>query len=255
MERAVFDRMAAHDGQHWWYTARRRILHDVIVREISLPARPHILEVGCGTGHNFDMLRQFGELDALEIDDPAREIAQIRLGREVGTAPLPALPGVPDAHYDLVALLDVLEHVEDDEGALRGIARKLAPGGRVLITVPANPWMWSAHDTVHHHHRRYTQGTLSAVAARAGFAVQTLSHFNSLLFPLAAALRIAGKAAGKTSSDDAMPGPVLNGLFDTVFGLERHLVGRVPMPVGVSLLAILRVDPEQNAVAASPDRA
>ncbi len=254
MERAVFDRMAAHDGRHWWYTARRRILHDVIAREIPLPGRPRILEVGCGTGHNFDMLRGFGELDALEIDDPAREIAAIRLGRAVGTAPLPELPGVPDGHYDLVALLDVLEHVEDDEGALRGIARKLVPGGHVLLTVPANPWMWSAHDTVHHHHRRYTRDTLSAVAARAGYAVRTISHFNSLLFPLAAALRIAGKATGKTSSDDAMPGPVLNGLFDTVFGWERHLVGRVPMPVGVSLLAILAVDAEQDAAPAAPHR-
>lgn len=255
MDRAVFDRMAEHDQQHWWYTARRRILAAVIAREIPLPPRPRILEVGCGTGHNFDMLRAFGELDALEIDDPARAIATVRLGRPVGTAPLPELDGIDDASYDLVALLDVLEHVEDDLGALRGIARKLKPGGRILLTVPANPWMWSAHDTVHHHFRRYTKASLHTVATQAGLRVQTISFFNSLLFPLAAAMRIAGKATGKTTSDDAMPGPMLNGLFNGVFGLERHLVGRVPLPVGVSLLAVLAHDAEQDAVAVSPDRA
>ena len=231
--------MAAHDQQHWWYVARRRILHDLIVREIKLPPRPRILEIGCGTGHNFDMLSHFGELDALEIDEPARAIAAVRLGRPVGTAPLPDLPGVPDASYDLVALLDVLEHVEDDLGALMGIRRTLRADARILLTVPANPWMWSAHDTVHHHHRRYTATTLRHVAERAGMRVEMISPFNSLLFPLAAALRIVGKATGKTTSDDAMPSPMLNGLFGSVFGLERHLVGRVPLPVGVSLVAVL----------------
>ena len=241
MERAVFDRMAAHDRDHWWFVARRRILSDLIVRNVPLPTRPRILEVGCGTGHNFDMLRAFGELDALEIDAPAREIAAMRLGRPVGDAPLPALGGVADARYDLVALLDVLEHVVDDVGALRGIARVMAPGARVLLTVPANPWMWSAHDTAHHHHRRYTADTLRAAVGEAGFHVEMMSPFNSLLFPLAAAARIAGKAMGKTSSDDGMPSAPVNGLLAGIFGLERHLVGRVTLPVGVSLVAILSV--------------
>lgn len=239
MERVVFDRMASHDQYHWWYTARRRILSDLIVRAIALPPRPRILEVGCGTGHNFDMLSHFGRLDALEIDDPTRDIAELRLGRAVGTAGLPELPGVPDGAYDLVALLDVLEHVAEDEGALRGIKRVMAPGGRLLLTVPANPWMWSAHDAVHHHHRRYTQASLRDIAARAGLRVEMISHFNSLLFPLAAAVRIWGKATGKQSSDDAMPSAPVNALFGSVFALERHLVGRVCLPVGVSLVAIL----------------
>ena len=239
MERAVFDRMAEHDRTHWWFTARRDILSDLIARAVPLPVRPRILEVGCGTGHNFDMLKSFGELEAAEIDAPAREMAALRLGRGVSAAALPALGGFADARYDLVALLDVLEHVADDVGALGGIGRVLAPAGRVLLTVPANPWMWSAHDVAHHHHRRYTPATLRDAAAAAGFHVERISHFNSLLFPLAAAARIAGRLAGKTTSDDTMPSPMVNGLLARVFGLERHLVGRVPMPVGVSLVAIL----------------
>jgi SAM-dependent methyltransferase len=239
MERAVFDRMAEQDASHWWYVARRRILADLIEREIELPASARILEVGCGTGHNFGMLGRFGRVDGLEIDDEARALASQRLGRPVGTAPLPELAGIEDGAYHLIALLDVLEHVEQDREALAGIKRKLAPNGRILVTVPANEWMWSAHDEVHHHHRRYSKGSLKRVVAEAGLKVETLSHFNSLLFPLAAALRVAGKLTGKKDSDDKMPPAPINSLFTSVFGLERHLVGRIPLPAGVSLVAIL----------------
>src|ERR1700741_3890685 len=113
MEREVFDRMAEQDQVHWWYVARRKILAALIAREAGLPKDARILEGGCAPGHNFEMLERFGALDALEVDDEARALAARRLGRAVGDAPLPGLPGVPDGHYALVALLDVLEHVDD----------------------------------------------------------------------------------------------------------------------------------------------
>jgi SAM-dependent methyltransferase len=239
MERAVFDRMAELDSRHWWFLARRRILADLIEREVPLPAHARILEIGCGTGHNFEMLGRFGRIDALEIDEGARTLAASRLGREIGTAPLPELTGVPDGHYHLIALLDVLEHIEEDRASLASIRRKLAPGGRVLLTVPANQWMWSAHDAAHHHHRRYSKAGLRKVIDSAGLKIETLTYFNTLLFPLAAAARIAGKLMGKKESDDTLPPAPVNSLFGAVFGLERHLVGRVPLPAGVSLVALL----------------
>jgi SAM-dependent methyltransferase len=239
MERAVFDRMAEHDQVHWWYVARRRILAELIAREAGLPPDARILEIGCGTGHNFEMLKGFGRIDALEIDDAARAIASKRLGRAVGDAPLPGLPGVPDRAYDLIALLDVLEHVEGDEAALRSIAAKLSPGGRILVTVPAYQWMWGGHDLAHHHKRRYTKRRLRKVAEAAGLEVRGIGYFNSLLFPLAAAVRLIGKVVGKSSSDDTLPPRPLNRLFQALFGLERHVVGRVPLPAGVSIFAML----------------
>lgn len=239
MERAVFERMAEQDERHWWYVARRRILADLIAREVPLPADARILEIGCGTGHNFPVLRRFGRLDAIEVDAEARALASRRLGHAVGDAPLPGLPGIPDRTYHLVALLDVLEHVEEDRASLAAIAGKLAPGGRILVTVPAYQWMWSAHDEAHHHKRRYSKKGLSAVAAAAGLEPRLLTHFNTLLFPAAAAARLAGKAMGKASSDDEMPAAPVNGVLQAVFGLERHLVGRVPLPFGVSLVAVL----------------
>lgn len=239
MERVIFDRMAALDQTHWWYVARRRILSDVIARLARPPENARILEIGCGTGHNFSMLGAFGTVDGLEVDATARQIASARLGRAVGSAPLPALNGIADGSYDLIALLDVLEHVADDEAALASIRAKLKPGGRILLTVPANRWMWSAHDTVHHHFRRYNGHDLRAVINKAGLTPELVTHFNTILFPLAAAFRVLGKITGREEADDAQPLAPLNAAFTSLFGLERHLVGRVPLPFGVSLLAIL----------------
>ena len=241
MERIVYDRMAELDQRHWWYRARREILADLIRRRIELPQDAKILEIGCGTGHNLEMLGRFGTVDAIEIDDAAREVATSRLGRRVMKAPLPRLTGVPERAYDLVAILDVLEHIEGDRAALAAMATKLRPGGHILITVPAHPWMWSAHDVVNHHQRRYTRRTLRAAVESAGLKIEMMSWFNSLLFPLAASARIVGRLTGKEDSDDKLPPAPINALFERVFGLERYALGRLPLPPGVSLAAIVSV--------------
>lgn len=241
MERIVYDRMAEIDQLHWWYRARRDVLSDLIARNIALPADARILEVGCGTGHNLAMLGRFGRVDAIEVDAAARAIATERLGRAVLDAPLPALTGIAEGTYDLIAILDVIEHIDEDEAGLKSLAGKLRPGGRILITVPAFPWMWSAHDVVNHHKRRYTRRTLKALVAGAGLKLEMMSWFNSLLFPLAAAARLAGRLTGKEDSDDRLPPRPVNSLFEWIFGLERYAIGRLPFPPGVSLVAIASV--------------
>lgn len=243
MERIVYDRMAELDERHWWYRARREILAELIKRKIKLPPAPRILEIGCGTGHNLMMLKRFGSVDGVEIDPAARQIASSRLGHAVKDAPLPALSGIDRRAYDLVAILDVLEHVEEDREALVSIAERLKPGGRILITVPAHPWMWSAHDEVNHHKRRYTRKSLAAVVEAAGLKLEMMSWFNSLLFPLAAASRAIGRLTGKSDSDDSMPPAGLNRILERLFGMERHALGRLPFPPGVSLVAIVSSPP------------
>ncbi|AOW22601.1 methyltransferase [Sphingomonas melonis TY] len=238
MDRIVYDRMAAHDSTHWWYRARRDILSDYLERYGNVPKGARILEIGCGTGHNLPMLGQFGDVDAIEIDPAARSIASERLGRPVGDAPLPDLPGVAKGSYDLVAVLDVVEHIEDDVAALKGMASLLKPGGKILIAVPAHQWMWSAHDVVNHHHRRYSKASLVKAIEAAGLKSRKLTYFNSLLFPLAAAARIAGRLTGRDDSDDSPPAKPLNALFEAIFRLERHAVGRVPLTPGVSIVTL-----------------
>jgi SAM-dependent methyltransferase len=240
MDAQVYARMAELDAEHWWFVARRQILETLIEREIRPPPKARILEIGCGTGHNLAMLGQFGRVEATELNAAARAIATKRLGRPVRPAALPDLSMFKAKTFDLVALLDVLEHVADDQAALGAIRALLKPGGKLLVTVPANPWMWTAHDAAHHHHRRYRKRELEAVARRAGFAIDLLSPFNSLLFPPIAAIRLLGKATGRESADDALPSKPVNKLLRSIFALERGLIGRVPLPFGVSLVAILR---------------
>lgn len=238
MERVVYEQMAELDQRHWWYRARREVLAALIARNVRPPAGAAILEIGCGTGHNLEMLGQFGTVDALELDDQARAIAQQRLGKIVMKSPLPELNGVKTAHYDMIGAFDVIEHVVDDSAALASIAKRLKPGGKLVMTVPAHQWMWSAHDVVNHHHRRYSKAGLRALIAASPLELDAIGYFNSLLFPVAVAERLASKARGKDQADLKLPAAPLNTALEKAFALERYLIGRVPLPPGLSLFAV-----------------
>ena len=238
MERVVYDQMAALDEQHWWYVARRKVLSELIRRRAMPPAGARLLEIGCGTGHNLGMLAQFGSVDALEVDETARALAENRLGKPIFSAPLPDLPGVPEGQYDLVGAFDVVEHIEDDRAALKGIARLLKPGGKLVVTVPAHQWMWSAHDVVNHHQRRYSKAGLKTLINGSTLKLETIGYLNSLLFPVAVAERFLSKIRGKDDADLSLPPRPLNQALERVFAAERALVGRVPLPPGLSLFAV-----------------
>jgi SAM-dependent methyltransferase len=237
MERAVYRQMAEFDERHWWYCARRTVLGDLIRRKAMPPSGAQILEIGCGTGHNLPMLGAFGNVDAAELDDEARAIAERRLGRKVASARLPELAGIRDRSYDLVAALDVIEHIEDDRAALQAIAAKLKKGGKFLMTVPAHQWMWSAHDVANHHKRRYSKASLKKLVDESPLKLETIGYFNSLLFPLAVVERLGSKLRGKNGAEVSLPPRPINSALRTVFALERYLVGRLPLPPGLSLFA------------------
>jgi SAM-dependent methyltransferase len=237
MERVVYDQMAELDQRHWWYRARRKVLAALIHR-LNIPPHARILEIGCGTGHNLAMLGEFGAVDALELDGEARKIAAKRLGKPVMKAPLPELKGVAAAHYDLIGAFDVIEHIDDDVAALESIAKRLKRGGRLVITVPAHQWMWSAHDVVNHHQRRYSKRSLKALVEGSPLKLERIGYLNSLLFPAAVAERLWSKVRGKDDADLALPARPLNAALERIFALERYAVGRLPLPPGLSLFAV-----------------
>ena len=238
MERVVYQQMAELDDRHWWYRARRKIIAELIRRYARPRVEAQVLEIGCGTGHNLAMLAGFGHVDGLELDDEARALSEKRLGRAIMSSPLPELADVADRHYDLIGAFDVIEHIEDDSAAIASIAKKLKPGGKFVMTVPAHQWMWTAHDVVNHHKRRYSRGSLKALLERSPMKLEKIDYFNSLLFPLAIAERAASKLRDREDADVKLPPAALNAVLETIFAAERHLVGRLPLTPGLSLFAI-----------------
>ena len=238
MDRSVYEAMADLDQRHWWYRARREVVAALIRRRALPPKGARVLEVGCGTGHNLAMLGEFGTVDALEVDDTARTLAEKRLGRPAFKAPLPELEGVPEGAYDLVASLDVVEHIPDDVASVASLARRLKPGGKLVLTVPAHQWMWSAHDVVNHHQRRYSKAGFRKLIEGSPLKLEAIGYFNSLLFPVAVAERLASKARGKDEADLGLPAAPINQALERVFAAERFAIGRIPLPPGLSLFAV-----------------
>ncbi len=239
MEADVFRDMASIQSCHWWFVARRRILASV-VSSLSLGQRAQILEIGCGTGGNLAMLSSFGSLSAVEYDDRACDFASRLAVCPVLSGGLPEPIPFEDGRFDLVCLLDVLEHIQDHEAALLRAGRLLSASGSLLITVPAYAWLWSAHDEAHHHCRRYTASMFRQNAQQANLVVERIGYFNTLLFPIIAAARIFAKISGKnTGSDTAMPSPLANRVLMEIFSFERHLAPKKLMPFGTSILAVL----------------
>lgn len=240
MERHVYDRMRDLEQTHWWFTARREILAAEIAR-LDLPEKPRILEVGCGTGGNLRMLAHFGEACGLEPDPESRRYAAAQTGVEVFEGALPDTPGSLRGQFDLVVAFDVIEHVADDRAGIAALRELLKPGGRLMLTAPAHPWLWSSHDVAHHHHRRYRPRGFRGLFEGAGLDVSRLSYFNTALFPVIAAARLLKPVLGGRSNDDEMAGPEwLNRVLHRIFAAEAGWLRRTNLAFGVSLLAVAR---------------
>lgn len=239
MERTVYNRLDQLEGQHWWFTARRKILKNVIAQFAPKKAQLRLMEAGCGTGGNLKMLSAFGKLDAFELDDEARVIAKGKLPMDIKSGMLPDHVPYQPGSFDVVVAFDVIEHVEHDVESLASLGKQLAPGGRLVMTVPAMPWLWSKHDETHHHYRRYTKASLNEALVQAGLKPVRISYFNTLLFPMIAGIRLLRQALNiKETADDKMPSPAVNSVLKSIFSFESNWVGRVSIPVGVSLLAV-----------------
>ena len=241
MDASLYQQMRELEDRHWWFEGRRAIVASQL-QASSLPHDSKILDLGCGTGGNLTMLSKFGEVLGVELDEQAAQMA-----RERGVAPvirgkLPDALPLAEASFDCVTLLDVLEHIDDDRGTLAAVNKLLAPGGQVIITVPAFPFLWGPHDEAHHHQRRYRAKQLRGLLQSAGFEITTLSYCNAWLFPVVALVRLVRKCLpkGSAGTELALPSAPLNALLAMLFASERHLLRRMKLPFGISLLAVAK---------------
>lgn len=250
MNEEVYRLQGELEDRHWWFRARREIVVDL--GALLLPESGTIVDVGCGTGGN---LSAFPDSHARVGVDPSSLAITIARRKCPGVRFVCGLP--PEAvgpeleRADLVLLTDVLEHVEDDRGLLRGLVARMKVGAGLLLTVPAHPDLWSSHDVVHQHHRRYTEQSLSGLWVDLRVRVRLLAWFNRRLYPVARSVRTLRRRFG--SGDDAdptdlylPPRPVNWVLYRILRGegtaLKRALArgeDRPGGPAGLSLVAIL----------------
>lgn len=240
MDRTVYHDMQATEETHWWFLARRHLCRSLLMR--YAPDNAAILEAGCGSGGNLPLLQLFGNVYAFELDEQARARAAERGIGHVAAGSLPADIPFADTLFDLILMTDVLEHIEGDQAALTALNDRLKPGGRLLLTVPAFPFLFSRHDVLHHHFRRYRKKELHQLLKQAGFAIEVLSFWNMLLFVPAAFMRWLEKKqkSDKPSAGSAIPPAPLNRLLAVMVGLERFFLKWPGLPFGISLIAVAK---------------
>lgn len=237
MEQVLFHQMADIQATHWWYEGRRAILESFISR-LKLKPGSAILEVGCGTGVNLNMLKKYGRVAGIEPNDFARETAISLSGCQVVEGYLPNDLRV-QGPFDLIGAFDVIEHIDDDLGSLQALRTLLTENGTAIFTVPAYQFLWSQHDVANHHKRRYTRTQFQNILQAAGFQVEYISYYNTTLFPLVALVRFVKKILGlKDTPDESMPRlPFVNATLRHIFAAERHILKYMPLPFGVSIIA------------------
>lgn len=241
MNPEAYEDMAQAQSLHWWFVGRRHILRSELER-LSLPSSVRILEIGSGTGANLGLLREFGEVTGLEMNGDALAHSRRTLSGavDVRQGRWPCAARDLGRRFDLVCLFDVLEHINEESAAVAALGTILKPGGHVVLTVPAYPWLWGPHDLVLQHERRYTRNRLARVLQDGGLQLQRVSYFNTLLFPLACASRLMDRWSRKHKRPGQIPPPNVNRLLAGIFASERHLLGRTSLPFGLSLLAVAR---------------
>lgn len=240
MEMSAYESMRDSQDAHWWFVGRRNLVRSLIDRLVKLPRNADVLEAGCGFGGNLRLLEGYGKLHAFEYNDKARAYAAERTSGPVMRGALPHRIGFGDKTFDLIALLDVLEHIDDDLASLIALRDRLTSSGSLVITVPAVPALWSRHDVMHHHKRRYSKSQLEDVLTKAGLVLRGIGYFNSLLFPLAMTQRLVSKLGNFDVDANASPPRPLNKLFGAIFSLEARLLGWLKFPIGLSLYAVVQ---------------
>lgn len=254
MQQHTYAIMRRVEETHWWFAGRRRIIKSFLERlcrdssaSYAGQRRPiNILDVGCGTGANLEMLSQFGEAEGVDVSSEALSFCRARGLENVKQGEAEALP-YEDGSFDLVTGLDVVEHLDNDLAGLKEMRRVLRRRGHALLFVPAFMFLWGAQDDVSNHRRRYTLAGLKQVVREAGFEVERATYVNLSFFApiffgrlLMRALRI------RPESENNITIGFLNGMLGRIFGAESLALRYLNFPFGVSIICVARRTEDQH---------
>lgn len=249
MENEVYKLFADIQTTHWWFVARRIIIEDVLKRCLTLSTPQRLADVGCGTGAMLPMLAQFGE--AWGIDNSSEAVALCHQQR-LTKVYLDTDPAWRQVQFDVMTFFDVIEHIETDAAFLEDYISQLKPNGLVVIAVPAFMFLWSEHDVLNHHCRRYTATRLRRLMQSVDLVPQKLSYFNTWLFPMIASVRMFRRIKRFVEGKIKLNGHIkmrtdfernissLNGILRAIFASERFVLRHGSFPFGTSLLGIAR---------------
>lgn len=243
MDRNFLDAYYKMEREHWWFQVREGIILDQFKTVVYENNPLHILNVGAATGRSSEILESFGSVQSIEYDEPSYRFCHENLQMKIDHGSITELP-YADASFDVVCAFDVVEHVEDHAAAITNLIRVCKPGGKIFITVPAFMSLWSNHDVVNHHFRRYTKKQLLELFAAHSGQLKKVTYFNFFLFipiylvrSLQRMLR-AGKQGELKPDNDMVESRFINSLLHSIFSFERKLLKRLNFPFGVSLLLI-----------------
>jgi len=243
MQQHTYAIMNRVEDSHWWYVGRRAILESFLERIVQSSKfkvqSPRILDVGCGTGGNLEMLANFGAAEGVDVSDDALEFCRLK-GLKARKGLAESLP-FADASFDIVTALDVVEHLDDDAAGLKEINRVLRKNGRALIFVPAFMWLWGVQDDVSNHRIRYTKRQIVERLQKAGFEIERATYANWTFFAPILAGRTLMKLTGiKPESENNVNVSALNGVFGKLFGAERFWLKNFDFPFGVSIVIVAK---------------
>lgn len=236
------DHQSGVTGDLFWFRAKKDLLEMLLER--ALPDQDvdrRILSVGCGVGYDLELMRRFGKVYVMDTERRALDLIPDGLVADKRVGDI-CHGGYEDGFFDLVVAMDLLEHIHDDGLAIREILRMLRPGGAMILTVPAFPFLYSGHDRELGHVRRYTKKTIRRLLEPA-FRLERINFWTSLLFPPLAVQRLAERNSSDSAlKETRLPRPV-NELFYRVMRLE-HILLRMgfPLPFGTSIYAVCRKD-------------
>jgi SAM-dependent methyltransferase len=238
MDSTLYELFYSLEDTHWWFQGRKELVLDLL-RRYRPCSKPRILDVGCGTGGMLTGYEQYGVSFGVDTAAEAAHFCRLRgLRMMVGSGT--ELP-LADESMDVVSALDVIEHVDDDRGIMSEMRRVCRKNGVLLLTVPAFQFLWSSHDVLNHHRRRYIRGQIADLLRDSGFEPLKLSYYNSFLLPAAVVRKYVLRVRnhGPESHLDQVPGPI-NSIFRRVLSFEGPLLARRDFPIGASIICAAR---------------